>query len=197
MAGPLGKPTEIEKWGKVLCVGGGVGTAVLFPIAKALAEAGNELTTIIGARSKSLVILHRELSGLSAEVLVTTEDGSFGMKGLVTVALDQVLSDSQRRPNAVFVVGPVAMMSAVAERTRPFGIKTIASLNPIMVDGTGMCGGCRVTVAGKVRFACVEGPEFDAHEVDFAELASRQNAYNEDRCRLTDRIERSDTEVGE
>jgi len=197
VAGPLGTPTQIEKWGKVLCVGGGVGAAVLFPIAKALAEAGNELTTIIGARTESLVILHQELSDLSAEVLVTTEDGSLGTKGLVTVALDEVLSDPQRRPAAVFVVGPVAMMSAVAERTRPLRIKTIASLNPIMLDGTGMCGGCRVTVAGKVRFACVEGPEFDAHEVDFSELASRQNAYNEDRCRLSERIDSTDTEAGE
>jgi NAD(P)H-flavin reductase len=188
VAGPLGRPTEIERWGKVVCVGGGVGTAVLFPLAKALAEGGNEITTIIGGRSEPYVILRDDLAAFSSQVLVTTEDGSLGRKGLVTVVLEEILADEARRPDAVFAVGPVAMMAAVAERTRPYKIKTIASLNPIMVDGTGMCGGCRVTVGGQVRFACVDGPEFDAHSVDFRELSRRQNAYKEDYCRLESRI---------
>jgi len=189
VAGPLGRPTEIEKWGHVVCVGGGVGTAVLFPLAKALAEAGNEVSTIIGAKSERLVILRNELSAFSKEVLITTEDGSAGMKGFVTAALAEILADESRRPKAVFAVGPVAMMAAVAAQTRPHGIKTVVSLNPIMVDGTGMCGGCRVIVDGQVKFACVDGPEFDGHQVDFAELASRQNAYKEDYCRLAARID--------
>jgi len=197
VAGPLGRPTEIKKWGKVACVAGGVGVAVLYPLAKALAEAGNEVVAVIGARSRELVILHDELAALSQQVLVTTEDGSMGTRGLVTAALEEILADENRRPAAVFTVGPAAMMRAVAEITRPLGIKTVASLNPIMVDGTGMCGGCRVTVGGKIKFACVDGPEFDAHQVDFDELASRQRAYDDHRCRLADRLERSDAEGGE
>jgi len=188
VAGPLGKPAEIRNWGKVVCVGGGVGTAVLFPLAKALAEAGNEVTAVIGGSSEPYVILREELAAFCRDVLVTTEDGSLGTKGLVTAALAEILADGPRRPDAVFAVGPVAMMAAVAEQTRPHGIRTIVSLNPIMVDGTGMCGGCRVTVGGKVRFACVEGPEFDGHLVDFRELSRRQNAYEEDYCRLDSKI---------
>jgi len=201
VAGPLGRPTQIKRWARVACVGGGVGTAVLFPIAKALAEAGNEVITIIGGRSRQLVILRDELAAFSSRVLVTTEDGSLGDKGLVTDALAKVLSDGQASPGAVFAVGPVGMMAAVAEQTRPLGIETIVSLNPIMIDGTGMCGGCRVTVAGRIRFACVDGPEFNGHEVDFKELASRQRAYLEggprtrcivfgglDHCRLDDSL---------
>jgi ferredoxin--NADP+ reductase len=184
VAGPLGKPTEMRKWGKVLCVGGGVGTAVVFPLAKALSEAGNEVSAIVGAKSEPYVILRNELAAFCEEVLVTTEDGSLGRQGLVTDAMEEILADETRRPDAVFAVGPVAMMAAVAELTRSRGIKTVVSLNPIMVDGTGMCGGCRVTVGGEVRFACVEGPEFDGHLVDFPELARRQAAYEEDYCRL-------------
>ena len=184
VAGPLGRPTEIEKFGEVVCVGGGVGTAVLFPLAKALAEAGNEVTTIIGARSQRLVILCQEMAAFCKQVLVTTEDGSLGVKGFVTAALGEILDDPARRPGAVFAVGPVPMMRAVAQQTQPHGIKTIVSLNPIMVDGTGMCGGCRVTVGGEIKFACVDGPEFDGHAVDYDELLSRQNAYDEDRCKL-------------
>jgi len=183
VAGPLGRPTEIERWGRVACVGGGVGTAVLFPLAKALAEAGNEVTAIIGARSKDFVILEEELSAFS-KVLVATEDGSAGTKGLVTVVLQEILDEPTKRPDAVFAVGPVPMMAAVVEQTRPFGIKTVVSLNPIMVDGTGMCGGCRVTVGGKIKFACVDGPEFDGHEVDFEELRERQSMYDGSHCRL-------------
>jgi len=188
VAGPLGKPTEIDRLGRVVCVGGGVGTAVLFPIAKALAEAGNEVTTLIGGRSEPYVILREELSAFSHELLVTTEDGSAGVKGFVTVALGEILADEGRRPKAVYAVGPVPMMSAVAEQTRPLGIRTIVSLNPIMVDGTGMCGGCRVTVGNEIKFACVDGPEFDGHLVNFKELIERQHAYEDERCRLEGKI---------
>jgi len=195
VAGPLGKPTRIKLWGKVAGVGGGVGTAVLLSIAKALAEAGNELTAVIGAKSAPDVILRDELGRFSKELIVTTEDGSLGIKGLVTAALGELLEDDSRRPAAVFAVGPVAMMSAVAEQTRPYGIETIVSLNPIMLDGTGMCGGCRVTVAGQIKFACVDGPEFDGHAVDFKELAERRSAYVEYECRLEPELRRADPEA--
>lgn len=189
VAGPLGMATEIERWGKVACVGGGVGTAVLFPLAKALADAGNEVTAIVGGRAEPFVILRDDLARFCREVLVTTEDGSVGVKGFVTTVLGKMLEDRSRRPDAVFAVGPVPMMRAVVEQTRPFGVKTIVSLNPIMVDGTGMCGGCRVTVDGRIRFACVDGPEFDGHLVDFDELASRLTTYQDDQCRLDRKIE--------
>ena len=184
VAGPLGKATEIHKLGRVVCVGGGVGTAVLFPLAKALAAAGNEVTTIIGGRSEPFVILRKELAEFCAQVLVTTEDGSLGIKGFVTAVLGEILADPARKPAAVYAVGPVPMMAAVAKQTKPFGVPTVVSLNPIMVDGTGMCGGCRVTVGGKIKFACVDGPEFDGHAVDFAELSARQATYREADCKL-------------
>jgi NAD(P)H-flavin reductase len=184
VAGPLGMATEIEKWGKVVCVGGGVGTAVLYPLAKALAAAGNHVTTIIGGRSERQVILRDELAAFSARMMFTTEDGSLGIKGFVTQALEQLLGDPATKPDAVYAIGPVPMMAAVARLTQPHGVKTIVSLNPIMVDGTGMCGGCRVTVGGKIKFACVDGPEFDGHAVDFRELGSRLNTYKEAQCRL-------------
>lgn len=187
VVGPLGKPTAIRKWGRVACVGGGVGTAVLFPQAKALAEAGNDVVAIVGARSEADLILRDELARFCREVRITTEDGSAGTRGFVTAELSRLLDDAAGRPEAVFAVGPVPMMAAVAEMTRPHGIETIVSLNPIMVDGTGMCGGCRVTVGGETRFACVDGPEFNAHAVDFRELASRQATYQEDYCRLRER----------
>ncbi len=191
VAGPLGEETEIENWGKVVCVGGGVGTAVLYPLAKALAEAGNEVVTIIGGRSEPFVILRDELAAFSKKVLVTTEDGSLGTQGFVTAPLQEIIDDEARKPAAVFAVGPVPMMAAVANATRDAGIKTIVSLNPIMVDGTGMCGGCRVTVGGEVKFACVDGPEFDGHLVDFKELASRQATYKhiEGKCHLNTKLE--------
>ena len=184
VAGPLGLPTEIENWGKVVCVGGGVGTAVLYPLAKGLADAGNHVTTIIGGRGEKQVILREELGAFCDEVLCTTEDGSLGVKGFVTTVLGEILADPARRPAAVYAVGPVPMMAAVARLTKPAGVRTIVSLNPIMVDGTGMCGGCRVTIGGQIKFACVDGPEFDGHLVDFKELASRQNTYKEADCRL-------------
>ncbi len=188
VAGPLGMPTIIETWGRVVCVGGGVGTAVLYPMARALAEAGNEVTSIIGGRSGELVILADELSEFSAETLITTEDGSLGRQGFVTTVLDELLRDPARSPNAVFAVGPVPMMRAVVEMTRSRGIKTIVSLNPIMIDGTGMCGGCRVLIGGETRFACVDGPEFDGHLVDFDNLTDRLTTYREHECRAVAQI---------
>ena len=185
VAGPLGKPTEIAKVGRVVCVGGGVGTAVLFPLAAAAAKAGNEVTTLIGGRTAAHVILKDELARFCAQVLVTTEDGSLGIKGFVTKVLEDILADPARKPAEVFAVGPVGMMAAVVKLTRAAGVKTVVSLNPIMVDGTGMCGGCRVTVAGETRFACVDGPEFDGLAVDFKELADRQGTYREHECRMT------------
>ena len=180
VAGPLGKETHIINWGRVACVGGGVGTAVLFPLVKALAEAGNQITTIIGGRSSSYIILEDELTPLSEKFLVTTEDGSQGIKGFVTAPLSEMLADPERVPQAVFAVGPVPMMRAVAELTRKQGIETIVSLNPIMIDGTGMCGGCRVQVGNETKFACVDGPEFDAHLVDFNGLSDRLTSYRKE-----------------
>jgi ferredoxin--NADP+ reductase len=185
VAGPLGMATEIERWGRVACVGGGVGTAVLYPMAKALAQIGNEVTTIIGGRSAPYIILADELAAFSAAVRITTEDGSCGRQGFVTAELAELIGDPARRPEAVFAVGPVPMMRAVAELTRPAGTKTIVSLNPIMIDGTGMCGGCRVEVGGESKFACVDGPEFDGHLVNFATLADRLTMYREhESCRV-------------
>ncbi len=186
IAGPLGMPTHIERWGRVACVGGGVGTAVLYPLAKALAAAGNEVTTIIGGRSASYVILADELGVFSRQLLITTEDGTLGRQGFVTHALADLIADPRQAPQAVYAIGPVPMMKAVAELTRPHGIPTIVSLNPIMIDGTGMCGGCRVVVGGESKFACVDGPEFDGHQVDFDTLADRLTMYreHEEACRV-------------
>jgi len=180
VAGPLGKETHITNWGRVACVGGGVGTAVLFPLVKALAEAGNQITTIIGGRSERYIILADELAPLSESLLITTEDGSLGTKGFVTGPLGEMIADPERAPLAVFAVGPVPMMKAVAEMTRKPGIETIVSLNPIMIDGTGMCGGCRVQVGNETKFACVDGPEFDAHLVDFDGLSDRLTSYRKE-----------------
>jgi ferredoxin--NADP+ reductase len=177
--GPLGKPTEIEKVGHAVVVGGGVGTAVIYPLAKALREVGNYVSAITGGRTKELVVLEDELRAVSDVVYATTDDGSYGFKGTVADKLEQLMEDRERPIGAVYAAGPVPMMRAIAELTRPAGIRTIVSLNPIMVDGTGMCGGCRVSVGGQTRFACVDGPEFDGHEVDFTELADRLRAYLE------------------
>ncbi len=186
VAGPLGLPTHLKKWGNVACVGGGVGTAVLYPLAKALAEVGNDVYAIIGARSKDYVILENELARFAKAVYVLTEDGSAGQKGLVTLALKDMIEGRLPKPDAVFAVGPVPMMAAVAEATRPAGIPTTVSLNPIMIDGTGMCGGCRVSVGGQTKFACVDGPEFDGHAVDFKSLSNRLKMYrrHEEECRV-------------
>jgi len=176
--GPLGKPTHLEKIGKVVCVGGGTGIAVLHPITRALKEIGNHVTAIIGAREKSLLILEDQMRAASHDMYITTDDGSYGRHGFVTDQLRDVL-DSEEIAQ-VFAIGPVPMMKFVSKITKEYNIPTIVSLNPIMVDGTGMCGGCRVTVDGKTEFACVDGPEFDGHQVDFDELMLRLQAYREE-----------------
>lgn len=175
IAGPLGTPTHIEKFGTCAVVGGGIGTAVALPVAKALKTEGNEVISILGARTKSLMILENEMREASNELLLCTDDGSYGTKGFVTQVLKELIDS--RKIDFVLGIGPLPMMRAVAETTRPKGIKTLVSLNPIMIDGTGMCGGCRVTVGGKTKFVCVDGPEFDGHKVDFAELTKRLGAY--------------------
>jgi ferredoxin--NADP+ reductase len=176
VVGPLGNPAPIQRRGAVACIGGGVGAAVLYPIARALHAAGNDVHSILGARSRDLLVLQDEMARCSTSLSVTTDDGSAGRPGLVTGALRELLAE---RPGiaAVYAVGPLPMMKAVAEVTRPLALPTCVSLNPIMIDGTGMCGGCRVTVGGQLKFACVDGPEFDAHEVDFDELMGRNRAY--------------------
>jgi ferredoxin--NADP+ reductase len=176
VVGPLGNPAPIRHQGVVACVGGGVGAAVLYPIARGLQAAGNEVHTILGARSEDLLVLEEELDRCSASLAVTTDDGSRGQRGLVTDALRRRLGLTPGI-GAVYAVGPLPMMRAVAELTRPLALPTCVSLNPIMIDGTGMCGGCRVTVGGQLKFACVDGPEFDAHQVDFDELMARNRAY--------------------
>ncbi|MBO5491073.1 MAG: sulfide/dihydroorotate dehydrogenase-like FAD/NAD-binding protein [Desulfovibrio sp.] len=178
VCGPLGHPTHIEKRGAVICVGGGTGIAAMHHIAKGHAHAGNRVVGIIGARSKDLLLFEKELRLFVDELDITTDDGSYGRKGLVTEPLLERLR-TDKDIFEVVAVGPVPMMAAVAEATRPFGVRTTVSLNPIMVDGIGMCGACRVTVGGQTRFACVDGPEFDGHEVDFAELRRRLAAFRE------------------
>lgn len=174
VAGPLGSPTELIEAGHAVCVGGGVGTAVILPIAQELARRGVKVTSIIGGRSREWVILEPELAACS-EVIACTDDGSYGRPGFVTQALQDVLDGGG--VTEVYAVGPVPMMKAVSELTRGFGVPTTVSLNAIMVDGTGMCGGCRVSIDGETRYACVDGPEFDGHQVDFAELADRLTTY--------------------
>lgn len=195
VAGPLGRPTEIENFGHAVLVGGGVGTAVIYPQAGALRKAGNRVTAIIGGRSREYVILEKELAGHCDRVYPCTDDGSYGYAGFVTGKLKELIEE-RGDVGAVLTAGPVPMMRAVAGVTRPGGIKTIASLNPIMVDGTGMCGGCRVTVNGEMKFACVDGPEFDAHVVDFAELTDRLTTYREQEALAWNRLHEL-TEAGE
>ena len=173
--GPLGNPTPIAVHGAVACIGGGVGTAELLPIARALRAAGNAVHAVIGARHRDLVILEAEMAACAQSLAITTDDGSRGGKGLVTAPLAELMET--QRIDAVYAIGPLPMMRAVAELTRPRRVPTWASLNALMVDGTGMCGGCRVTVGGVMKFACVDGPEFDAHAVDFDELVRRSRMY--------------------
>lgn len=189
--GPLGKPTHIEKVGKVLCVGGGTGVAVLHPITRAMKEAGNHVICVIGARSKDLLILEDRMKAASHDLRVCTDDGSYGHHGFVTDVVKDVLENDTVAQ--VVAIGPVPMMKAVSNLTRQYNVPTLVSLNPIMIDGTGMCGGCRVTVGNETKFACVDGPEFDGHLVDFDELNLRLKAYCEDEkqcyedyCTLTD-----------
>jgi ferredoxin--NADP+ reductase len=175
VCGPLGQHTHIEKVGRVVLVGGGFGVAPLYPIAKAFKAAGNEVTSILGARSKELLVYETEMQRVCDEVLITTDDGTKGLKGLVTDSLQMNLEKGV--VDLVIAIGPPVMMKFVCRTTEPFGVKTIVSLNPIMVDGTGMCGGCRVRVGGKTRFACTDGPDFDGHEVDWDILMNRQKMY--------------------
>ncbi len=176
--GPLGRPTEVEGKKRVCVVGGGVGCAIALPAAVAFKEAGAEVDVIIGFRTKDIVILEEEFRAASDNLYLMTDDGSYGEKGFGTVKLQQLL-ESGREYDEVLAIGPVPMMKFVCKTTEPFGVKTLVSLNPIMVDGTGMCGGCRVTVGGVTKFACVDGPEFDGHQVDFAELMSRNSVYRD------------------
>lgn len=176
--GPLGKATHLEKRGKVICVGGGTGVAVLHPITRAMKDVGNDVTCIIGARTKDLLILEEQMRDASHDLRVCTDDGSYGHHGFVTDVMKEVLEAGGIEE--VVAIGPVPMMKAVANITKEYEVPTLVSLNPIMVDGTGMCGGCRVSVGGETKFACVDGPEFDGHQVDFDELTLRLNAYLED-----------------
>ena len=174
--GPLGKPTHTEGVKRVCVVGGGVGCAIALPSAAAFKEAGAEVDVIVGFRSKDIVILEDEFKAVSDNMYLMTDDGSYGEHGFVTVKLQELLEKGNKY-DAVLAIGPIPMMKFVCKTTEPFGVKTMVSLNPIMIDGTGMCGGCRVTVGGEVKFACVDGPEFDGHQVDFAELMSRNGTY--------------------
>jgi len=175
----MGHSSEIKKYGTVVVIGGGLGTAVVYPQAVALREASNKIISVIGARNKDLLILQELLGSISEKLILTTDDGSAGMKGLVTDALRNLIDDPQVGVDAIYCSGPVIMMKAVSEVSKPLNIPTVVSLNPIMVDGTGMCGGCRVTIDGETRFACVDGPEFDGHKVNYDELMDRQTTYQE------------------
>ena len=186
--GPLGTPTHIERWGTAVCVGGGIGVAPMHPIVQAVKKAGNKVITIMGARTGDLLVLEEEMQRWSDEVIVCTDDGSYGRKDLVTAPLKELCEAGT--PDIVFAIGPPIMMKFAAETTRPFGVRTMVSLNTIMVDGTGMCGGCRVTVGDETKFVCMDGPEFDGHLVDFDNMMSRQQAYRKqeigalEKCRI-------------
>ncbi|MCL2219482.1 MAG: sulfide/dihydroorotate dehydrogenase-like FAD/NAD-binding protein [Chitinispirillia bacterium] len=178
LAGPLGNPTHIENFGRALCIGGGVGAAPLYPIIKAMFEAGNDVTAIIGARNKELILLEDEIRASSRRLLIATDDGSYGAKGFVSDVFNGLIGSGEKFDAAV-VIGPAMMMRATCRLTVAAGIKTYASLNPIMIDGTGMCGCCRVTVGGETRFACVDGPEFDASLIEWDELIARMGSYKD------------------
>ena len=182
--GPLGRPTDVENKKRVCVVGGGVGCAIALPAARGFLEAGAIVDVIIGFRNKDLVILEEEFKAASTNLYLMTDDGSYGEKGFGTVKLQQLL-ESGVEYDEVLAIGPVPMMKFVCKTTEPFGVHTVVSLNPIMVDGTGMCGGCRVTVDGQTKFACVDGPEFDGHKVDFAELMSRNGIYRDREAEVT------------
>lgn len=195
LVGPLGNPTRIEKVGTVVCVGGGIGFAPLYPIAQGMKEAGNRIIAILGARKKELLILEDFIRKIADEIIICTDDGSYGRKGLVTEPLKEVC-ERIPKPEQVVAIGPPLMMKFCAETTLRYGIPTIVSLNSIMIDGTGMCGGCRVSVGGKTKFTCVDGPEFDDHQVDFDLLTKRLNAFRaieekaHERCHLDEAARR-------
>ena len=175
LLGPLGKPTDIKNYGKVVCVGGGIGVAPLFPIVQGMKNAGNEVKVIMGARNKDLLIIEEDMKATADEVIVVTDDGSYGRKALVTEPLKELCETY--KPDCVVIIGPPIMMKFAALTTKPYGIHTIVSLNTIMIDGTGMCGGCRVTIGGKTKFVCVDGPEFDGHQVDWDNMLLRLGTY--------------------
>jgi ferredoxin/flavodoxin---NADP+ reductase len=186
VVGPLGHPTHIHKAGTVLCAGGGVGIAPLLPIVEAMKKAGNKIITVLAARSKDLLILEPEIARYSDELIIMTDDGSYGSKGLVTEGMEQVIK--REKIDLAITIGPAIMMKFTSLLTKKYNIPTVASLNTIMVDGTGMCGACRLTVGGETKFVCVDGPEFDAHEVDFDELIMRLGAYKEEEAEANRRI---------
>ncbi|MBR1553019.1 MAG: sulfide/dihydroorotate dehydrogenase-like FAD/NAD-binding protein [Schwartzia sp.] len=186
--GPLGQKSEIAPGiGTVVCIGGGIGVAPVYPIARGMKEAGNKVISIMGARSKDILIMEKEMRAVSDETVITTDDGTYGIKGFVTTALAQLVERGEKI-DLVYAIGPVVMMKSVVDATRPLGLKTIVSLNPVMVDGTGMCGGCRVQVGNETKFACVDGPEFDGHLVDFAGLRARQGMFREMEAEEKDHI---------
>ncbi len=188
LVGPLGMPTHVERFGTVVCIGGGIGVAPLHPRVKAMKEGGNRVISIIGSRTKDLLILEEEIRGLSDELLVSTDDGTYGFHGFVTQVLEQVIERGEKIA-LVVALGPVPMMRAVCKVTKQHDLPTTVSLNPIMVDGTGMCGGCRVTVGGETRFTCVDGPEFDGHRVDFDELTKRLSVYKKQEAKAMEKYE--------
>ena len=185
--GPLGRPTDLSEYKNIVLVGGGIGSAVIYPQAKHLAALGNPATVIVGARNKELIMYEDEFRAAAKDIRIATDDGSYGVKGFVTDVLKEILEKGEA--DCVMAVGPMPMMRAVSELTRAYGVKTVVSMNPLMVDGTGMCGCCRVTVGGKTRYACVDGPEFDGHEIDWSEAMTRLTAYKQQEkehlCRLT------------
>jgi ferredoxin--NADP+ reductase len=186
-AGPLGQPSEIENYGTVVCIGGGVGIAPLYPVVRELKKAGNYVISILGARNEKLLMLEKEIEEFSDEFHICTDDGSKGKKGFVSDVLQNLIDDG-KKINIVWAIGPIIMMKVVANLTKKYDLKTIVSLNPIMVDGTGMCGGCRVSVGGETKFACVDGPEFDGHVVDYDNLMLRNRRFiceEEESCKLT------------
>ncbi len=188
LTGPLGRPTEVKKWGRVACLAGGIGTAEVLPVVEAVQAAGNTTLAIVGARTRELLILEEEMRAAADGLFITTDDGSYGRQGVVTDVLLSLINDGAV-PDRVYAIGPVPMMKAVADLTRPYGIPTEVSLNALMVDGTGMCGCCRVSVGGETKFTCVDGPDFDAHRVDFAELVQRQKIYLDQEQRSLERFE--------
>jgi ferredoxin--NADP+ reductase len=195
VTGPLGKPTHIENFGTVVCVGGGIGNAPLLPIAKALKEAGNTIISILGARNKELLVLEDDFAKVSDELIITTDDGSYGRKALVTEPLKEVCR-RDKKPDLVVSIGPAIMMKFCCEVTKQFDIPTQVSLNTIMVDATGMCGGCRVEFDGKPKFVCVDGPEFDGHKIDFDLMMKRLNAYKDQEQQAYEQYKKHKCKIG-
>ena len=195
VVGPLGRPTHIENFGTVVCVGGGIGNAPLLPIAKALKKAGNKIISILGARNKELLILEEEFAQVSDELIITTDDGSYGRKALVTEPLKELCRRDQK-PDLVFAIGPAIMMKFCCEVTKQFNIPTQVSLNTIMVDGTGMCGGCRIEFDSQPKFVCVDGPEFDGHKVNFDLMMKRLNAYKDQEQKAHEQYKKHRCKIG-